>query len=72
MTRARIAQLLELVVLEMANKLAPPVDPQAPRPSLEPGAIPYDRSVSEYEWAYVKGLASGAVLQFRDRLKGAS
>lgn len=53
MTRARIAELLTLVVLEMGNHLPAPHDP----------------AIGEAEWAYVKGIAAGEVLRLRNRLQ---
>jgi hypothetical protein len=64
-TRARIAELLELVVLELANNL-PPAE------VLFQGTTgPDDNARIRAEWAYVKGLASHPVLLLRDRLRGA-
>jgi len=70
MTRARILELLDALVLELGNSVPAPgrVDRTAPL-TLAPGDIHYVESpIADAEWAYVKGLAAGAVLRFRDQL----
>jgi hypothetical protein len=66
MTRERILELLTLVALEMGNNMP------APRHvgTLTVHQVPGGDLIVDAEWAYVKGLAAGAVLQLRDRLRG--
>ena len=73
MTRDRIIELLDLVVLELANQVPPPAStqPVSPDGPFEPGQVYHvEPTVLPEEWAYVKGLAAGALLQFRGRLRG--
>lgn len=55
MTRDRIAQLLELFVVETGKSLEPPAD-----------VVP--ALVEKWEWDYIKGIAAGAVLRLRSEL----
>lgn len=64
MTAERIIELLDLVVLEMANNL-----PMPSRLSPDDATSEADR-LAAAEWAYVKGIAAGAVLRLRDHLDG--
>jgi hypothetical protein len=59
MTRNRIIELLTVLVEEMGNKLPPPYPL-----GTDMQAVAFNAA----EWAYVKGLAAGAVLELRDRL----
>jgi hypothetical protein len=69
MTRDRIAYLLEKLVLELGNATPSPDDGTAKPPRLEPGLIHYVVDpIAAHEWAYVKGLASGAILRLRAQL----
>ena len=55
MTLPTIVNALEVLALQLAN------DPMLGDPPPESG-------LTEAEWAYVRGLAGGAVLMMRDRL----
>jgi len=69
-TRERIAQLLDILVLELGNGLPAPGRDLPGPVDLRPGNIHYAQApIPDAEWAYVKGLAASAVLQLRDRLK---
>jgi hypothetical protein len=58
MTREQIAADLMTLVLRIGNELPP----------LDDSELPAD--VRAAEWAYVKGIASHAILTLRDRLLG--
>jgi hypothetical protein len=53
MTRERIADGLELLCLQLGNGQTDAMPPEG---------------WTSHEWAYVKGLATGAVMQFRYQL----
>lgn len=57
MTRARIIELLEVLVLELGNDVPAPNVTQQGKPT-----------ITAEEWAYIKGLASGRIMQLRDDL----
>jgi hypothetical protein len=59
-TRDQIAEDLLTIVLTIGNELPPPS--AAPRDPVVPA------DVRLAEWSYVKGLASFAIMQLRDRL----
>jgi hypothetical protein len=69
MTRTRIVELLDLMVLEFANAVPPP---RAVTVSSLEQAVHGGPAVSEYEWAFVKGLVASHVVQMRDRIRQAS
>lgn len=58
MNRARILELLDKLLLELAH------DVPAPNITGEP-------PITAEEWMYVKGIASGELLRLRDRLEAA-
>ena len=59
MTREQIAADLLAIALRIANELPPQASPDNP-------TLPED--VRAAEWVYVKGIASHAILQLRERL----
>ena len=63
MTRERMVALLELLVLEVANKL-----PAPSAADVGEARVPGPSTVTDPEWAYVKGLASSEIIRLCARL----
>jgi hypothetical protein len=66
MTRDRILEVLDLVVLELANATPVPTPLRVAEYSDDRNVD--DRPPTAEEWAYVKGLASGSILRMRSHV----